>query len=66
MELVAEGLRAYMSNPNYFKTVAPKAAAKFRAAVNKNRLLKKVIQLNSLGAVGLIGAGVRSQDRDDQ
>jgi hypothetical protein len=66
VELVAEGLRAYMSNPNYFKKVAPKAAAKFRAAVNKNALLKKVIQLNSLGAIGLAGAGIRSQDQDDQ
>jgi hypothetical protein len=66
MELVAEGLRAYMSNPNYFKTVAPEAAAKFRAAVNESPLLKKVIQLNSLGAIGLIGAGIRGQDRDDQ
>ncbi len=66
VELVAEGLRAYMSNPNYFKTVAPKAAATFRAAVNKNTLLKKVIQLNSLGAIGLAGAGIRSQDQDDQ
>jgi hypothetical protein len=66
MELVAEGLRAYMSNPNYFKKVAPKASAKFRAVVNKNPRLKKVIQLNSLGAIGLIGAGTDSQDRDDQ
>jgi len=66
LELVAEGLRAYMSNPNYFKKVAPKAAATFRAVVNKNPLLKKVIQLNSLGAIGLIGAGTHSQDRDDQ
>jgi hypothetical protein len=65
-ELIAEGLRAYMTNPNYFKTVAPKAAAKFRAAVNESPLLKKVIQLNSLGAIGLIGAGTHSQDRDDQ
>ncbi len=65
-ELVVEGLRSYMGNPNYFKTAAPKAAAKFRAAVNESPLLKKVIQLNSLGAIGLVGAGVRSQDRDDQ
>jgi hypothetical protein len=66
LELVAEGLRAYVSNPNYFKKVAPNAAAKFRAVVNKNPLLKKVIQLNSLGAIGLAGAGIRSQDQDDQ
>ncbi len=66
VELVAEGLRAYMTDPNYFKTVAPKTAVKIRKAVNESPLLKKVIQFNSLGAFGLIGAGVRSQDRDDQ
>jgi hypothetical protein len=65
-ELVAEGFRAYMTDPNYFKTAAPKAAARFRAAVNVNPYLRHAIQLNSLGAIGLIGAGIRSQDRDDQ
>jgi hypothetical protein len=65
-ELVAEGFRAYMTDPNYFKTAAPKTAAKFRAAVNANPYLQRAIQLNSLGALGLIGAGIRSQDRDDQ
>jgi hypothetical protein len=66
IELVAEGLRAYMANPNYFKTVAPKTAATIRKAVNESPFLKKVIQFNSLGPVGVIGAGIRSQDRDDQ
>ena len=65
-ELLAEGLRAYMTNPNYFKTVAPKTAAKIRAAVNDNPRLKRIIQFNSLGAAGLIGTGVRDQDEDDQ
>lgn len=65
-ELLAEGLRAYMANPNYFKTVAPKTAAKIRAAVNDNPRLKRIIQFNSLGAAGLIGTGVRNQDEDDQ
>ncbi len=65
-ELVAEGLRAYMTDPNYFKTAAPKTAAKFRKAVNDNPYLKHAIQFNSLGAIGVVGAGVRSQDRDDQ
>ena len=65
-ELVAEGLRAYMTNPNYFKTVAPRAAATIRKAVNESPSLKDAIQFNSLGAIGLIGAGVRSQDQDDQ
>jgi hypothetical protein len=65
-ELVAEGLRAYMIDPNYFKTVAPKSAAKFRAFVNISPYLRDAIQFNSLLAAGLIGAGARSQDRDDQ
>ncbi|HWN51362.1 MAG TPA: hypothetical protein VNO18_16355 [Xanthobacteraceae bacterium] len=65
-ELLAEGLRAYMANPNYFKTVAPKTAARIRAAVNDNPRLKKIIQFNSLGAAGLIGTGVRNQDEGDQ
>jgi hypothetical protein len=65
-ELAAEGLRAYMTDPNYFKTRAPETAAKFRKAVNDNPYLKHAIQFNSLGAIGLIGTGVRSQDRDDQ
>jgi hypothetical protein len=65
-ELVAEGIRAYMANPNYFKTAAPKTATKIRAAVNDSPYLKRVIQFNSLGAAGLIGAGVGSQSRDNQ
>jgi hypothetical protein len=65
-ELVAEGLRAYMMYPNYFKAAAPKSAAKFRAFVNVSPYFRDALQLNSLGAIGLIGAGVRSQDRDDQ
>jgi hypothetical protein len=65
-ELLTEGLRAYMTNPNYFKTVAPRTAAKIRAAINDSPYLKHVIQFNSLGAMGVIGAGVRNQDQDDQ
>jgi hypothetical protein len=65
-ELVAEGLRAYLTNPNYFKTMAPKTAAKIRAAVNENPWLQHAIQFNSLLAAGLIGASARSQDQDDQ
>jgi hypothetical protein len=65
-ELVAEGLRAYMTDPNYFKTAAPKTAAKIRKAVAESPYLRRAIQFNSLGAIGLIGAGIRSQDRDDQ
>lgn len=65
-ELIAEGIRAYMANPNFFKTIAPKAAAKIRAEVNSNRHLKKVLQFNSLAAGGLVGAGILDKDEDDQ
>jgi hypothetical protein len=71
-ELVAEGLRAYLTNPNYFKAAAPRSAAKLREAVNTNKYLKRVIQLNSLGAAGIVGAGAAgthtagTRDEDDQ
>jgi len=66
LELVAEGLRTYMADPNYFKTMDPETAAKIRAAVNRSPHLKKVIQFNSLAAGGLIGAGSGNQDEDNQ
>jgi hypothetical protein len=65
-ELLAEGIRAYMVNPNYFKTVAPKTAAIIRASVNESPALKRVIQLNSLLAAGLVGAGSGKKDDDSQ
>lgn len=52
----AEAIRAYKINPNYFKTVAPKTAARIREFVNPHPELSKVIQFNSVGA-GLLGAG---------
>jgi hypothetical protein len=65
-ELVAEAFRAYLMNPNWFKAVAPRSAARFRAAVNKDKYLKHIIQFNSLGAAGLLSAGAGSEDQDDQ
>ena len=54
-ELTAESVRAYMADPNYMKTVAPKVAAAIRKAVNGNPRLRDVIQFNSL-AVPLLGS----------
>lgn len=51
-ELIAEALRAYMADPNYLKTVAPKTAARIRQYVNDNPSLKNIIQFNSLAAAG--------------
>jgi hypothetical protein len=45
-ELRAEAFRAYMQDPNYIKTVAPKVAARIRAAVNGNPNINRVIQFN--------------------
>lgn len=54
-ELVAEAIRAYMTDPNYLKTVAPKTAAAIRKAVNSNPRLNKIIQFN-MGGVPMPGA----------
>lgn len=47
-EQMAEAIRAYMANPNYIKTVAPKTAARIREYVNANPHLMRSIQFNSL------------------
>lgn len=58
-ELAAELGRAYLADPNYVKTVAPKAAKWWRERVNPHPLFKDIIQFNSLAAalapVGLMG-----------
>ncbi len=55
-ELMAEAIRAYMTDPNYLKTVAPKTAARIRKYVNNHPRLKDIIQFNSL--VGADGIGL--------
>jgi hypothetical protein len=49
-ELWAEAIRAYMADPNYIKTVAPKTAARIREFVNNNPRLNKIIQFNGIAA----------------
>jgi len=55
-EYIAEASRAYMVDPNWLKTVAPKTAARIREYVNSHPELSKIIQFNSLAATG-IGSG---------
>lgn len=55
-ELMAEAIRAYMTDPNYIKAVAPEVAARIRAAVNDNPSLRDTIQFNAGGVPGA-GAG---------
>lgn len=61
-ELVAEAVRAYMADPNYIKTVAPKTAARIREHVNSNPKLRDIIQFNTIApaAVGLSALGMSS------
>jgi hypothetical protein len=45
-EYIAEAIRAYLTDPNYMKTVAPRTAAAIRAAVNPNPRVNTIIQFN--------------------
>ena len=54
-ELMVEAIRAYMADPNYLKTVAPKIAAAIREAVNSHPALGKIIQYNA----AMMGLGQR-------
>lgn len=56
-EFMAEAIRAYMTNPNYLKTVAPKTAERIRDAVNAHPVLSRIIQFNSLGPLAALGLG---------
>ena len=59
-EYMVEAIRAYMTDPNYFKTVAPKTAAAIRAAVNAHPSLSKIIQFNAAGGL----AAMNGSDSD--
>lgn len=53
-ELFAEAIRAYLRDPNYVKTIAPKTSALIRSKVNSNVILKRVIQFNSVAAGAVV------------
>ena len=59
-EYMVEAIRAYMTDPNFFKTVAPKTAAAIRAAVNAHPSLSKIIQFNAAGGL----AAMNGSDSD--
>jgi hypothetical protein len=50
-EYMAEAIRAYLADPNYIKTVAPKTAAAIRAAVNARPTLSRIIQFNTIAGL---------------
>jgi len=53
----AEAFRAYLTDPNYIKTVAPNVAVYVREAWNSNPELARILHLNSLGPLAAAGAG---------
>ncbi|MGE3875398.1 MAG: hypothetical protein AB7F74_20785 [Parvibaculaceae bacterium] len=63
-EKMAEAIRAYMTDPNYLKTVAAKTAARIRQYVNSHPQLSKIIQFNSLAAGGALAVGSAGQTED--
>jgi hypothetical protein len=62
---LAEAIRAYLADPNYLKTVAPKTAAAIPAAVNSNPRLARAIQFNAVPA-GPLGLGLLDDDTSDR
>jgi len=53
-EYVAEAIRAYKANPNYFKTEAPKTAATIREVFNTHPYLSRFIQFNTAAGIGAL------------
>jgi hypothetical protein len=66
-ELSAEFIRAYLTNPNYVKSIAPELAKQLRALINADRGLSKYIQFNALAPTvigGATAARAASSDED--
>ena len=58
---MAEAFRAYITNPNFMKTVAPKTAATIQHWVNSHPHVSKIVQFNSVAApLAATGAAVAS------
>lgn len=62
-ELMTDAIRAYLTNPNYLKTVAPKTAARIREYANTNPKISKFVQFNALTPLGLGVATNRDEDK---
>jgi hypothetical protein len=57
-ELMAEAVRAYVTDPNSIKTLYPEVAKRIREYVNRHPELSKIVQFNSVA--GLLGAAAAS------
>ncbi len=63
-ELMAEAVRAYLADPNYIKSNAPKTAARIRKFVNENEELARVIQFNADQSRSSLPGTVINADQD--
>ncbi len=64
-EKMAEAVRAYMVDPNYLKTMAPKTAARIREWAYSHPEVSNVVRFNSLAAgVGATGLAGQSEDSE--
>jgi len=59
-ELMGEGFRAAIANPNYFKSVAPKTYDILADRISKSKIAH-LLQLNSLAAAAAAGVGLFGQ-----
>ena len=68
-ELVAEGIRAYLARPEYFKSIAPNAASALRRQIRETPKLNKWLHLNSFDADDggeVLGLGQSTSRRIDK
>lgn len=64
-ELMGEGFRAAITNPNYFKSVAPKTYDILAERI-RNSKIAHLLQLNSLAAAAAAGLGLLGRREDSQ
>jgi len=64
---MAEAIRAYMTNPNYLKTTAPRVAQRIRKHANPNPWTNRYIQFNTLAApaipLGMLLPSILDEER---
>jgi hypothetical protein len=66
-ELLTEGIRAYLTNPNYIKTIAPNLAGALRYLITNHDFLRKLVRFNSLVPFGwLATSGASDSERDER
>lgn len=63
-EFQAEAIRAYLMDPNYLKSTAPKVAEAIRKYVNSHPRLKDIIQFNTVAPIGAAGLAASARGED--